>query len=281
MLSRAIQPSFVPRNPLDTFSYDWPSQSLLPSTQWPMQSMSMTPLQSMMNDPFFSNPSALDVFDPFNELDRMMSNNISWLNEPSTLPSRLRSPIVPQKYRITLDCSGYNESSINTEVKGQKLTISAKEGVPSQEGGDYSVREFKRTYDLPNYVDSSKLVSFMTNDGLLVVEFPWKEGGKNLFPSIDQANKKVNLDIDIPENIDPNKINVTCRDHDVIVRADYRVKNEDGSVRSKVHYLRRSTFPENTDLSSLKCELDNNVLKINASLGPHHRKRIPIEMKNA
>lgn len=153
----------------------------------------------------------------------------------------------------------------------------------ADKGSDYSIREFKKTYDLPDYVDSSKLVSFMTNDGLLVVEFPWKEkaGGKNLFPSIDNANKKVSLDIEIPENIDPNKINVTCRDHDVIVRADYREKNEDGSTRSKVHYLRRSTFPENSDLSSLKCELENNVLKINANLGPHHRKRVPIEMKNA
>lgn len=163
------------------------------------------------------------------------------------------------------------------------MTVSAKEGIPALEGADYSIREFKQTYDLPDYVDSSKLVSFMTNDGILVIEFPWKEGvGKNLFPAVDQKNKTVSLDIDIPDNIDPTKVNVTCRDHDVIVRADYRLKNDDGSTRSKVHYLRRSTFPENTNLSSLKCQLnENNVLQINADLGPHHRKRIPIEMKNA
>lgn len=72
---------------------------------------------------------------------------------------------------------------------------------------------------------------------------------------------------------------VTCRDHDVIVRADYRVKNADGSTRSRIHYLRRATLPENTDINGLKCEAENNKLKITAPLGPHHRKRVPIEVK--
>ena len=122
MLSRTIQPSFFPRSDLD-----WPSQSLLPSIQ-PMQPLQpLAPMQTMLNDPFFSTPSALDVFDPFNELDRMMSRNISWLNEPSMLPSRLRSPLVPQKYRITLDCSGYNKSSMNTEVQGKLASINKKQ----------------------------------------------------------------------------------------------------------------------------------------------------------
>lgn len=120
MLSRAIQPSYFPRSAMDTSLNDWPTQNLLLSTQWPMQQMQ--PMQSMMNDPFFSVPSSLDVFDPFDELDRMMNRNVSWLNEPSMLPSRLRAPLVPQKYRITLDCSGYNESSISTVVKGRIIT---------------------------------------------------------------------------------------------------------------------------------------------------------------
>ena len=29
-------------------------------------------------------PSTLDLFDPFDELDRMMSRNLMWLNEPET-----------------------------------------------------------------------------------------------------------------------------------------------------------------------------------------------------
>ena len=91
--------------------------------------MSPMTMSRMMGDPFasdpffqtdpFSVPTSLDFFDPFNEVDRLMSRNVNWLTEPDTLPTRFFQPLVPQKYRITLDCSGYNESSIKTEVKGK------------------------------------------------------------------------------------------------------------------------------------------------------------------
>jgi HSP20 family molecular chaperone IbpA len=235
-----------------------------------------------MRDPFFDmGPSALDVFDPFNAMDRLTGQNIRWLSEPDFLPPRLMQPLVPQKYRITLDCSGFSESSIKTNVRGNQLEISAMEGTPEDRStGNYSLRELKKTYDLPDYVDTSRLVSFMTSDGTLVVEFPWKEdrlGTTSLLPRIDLDNKKVTLDVDIPENIDPAKLHVTCRDHDLIIRADYRVKNEDGSTRSRVHYLRRTTLPENTKFDTLKCETDEKKLSISADLGPHHRTRIPIQ----
>jgi HSP20 family molecular chaperone IbpA len=251
----------------------------------------MSPMGQMRNpfatDPFFTNnplntPSALDFFDPFNEVDRLMSRNVNWLTEPDILPTRFFQPLVPQKYRISLDCSGYNEQSIKTEVKDNLLTISGSEGDQSKKGQtDYSVREFKKTYELPDYVDTKRLVSFMTDDGTLVVEFPWKQEfvTNDLAPVVDQANKRVTMNVTVPEGIDPNKLHVTCRDHDLIVRADYRVKNADGSTRSRVHYLRRATLPENTDISGLKCEAENNTLKICAPLGPHHRKRVPIEFK--
>lgn len=79
-------------------------------------------------DPFFTNnplslPSSLDFFDPFNEVDRLMSRNVNWLTEPDILPTRFFQPLVPQKYRITLDCRGYSESSIKTEVKGNNFVI--------------------------------------------------------------------------------------------------------------------------------------------------------------
>jgi HSP20 family molecular chaperone IbpA len=245
----------------------------------PLGSRSLWP--SRASDPF-GIPSSLDLFDPFNEIDRLTNRNVNWLTEPSFLPTRFFQPLVPQKYRITLDCSGYNENSIKTNVQNNVLTISGSEGDPTLKGtSDYSLREFKRTYDLPSYVDSEKLVSFMTPDGTLVVEFPWKQEfvTKDLFPVVDQDKKTVTMDVKVPSNVDPNKLHVTCKDHDIIIRADYRVKNQDGSTRSRVHYLRRATLPENTDVSSLKCEADNDTLKISAGLGPHHRKRVPIEFK--
>lgn len=294
MLSQ-ITPSFFPRSALDMDLLDRPSSMLarpfanssLLSAADPFRSLSAAadPFRPLLRaaDPFFdTTPSALDVFDPFNEMDRLTGQNIRWLTEPAFLPPRLMQPLVPQKYRITLDCSGFSESSIKTTVKGNKLEISAQEGTEeaNRDPQNYSIREIKKTYDLPNYVDTDRLVSFMTSDGMLVVEFPWKEDRlavTNLMPQIDEANKKVSLNVAIPENIDPSKLHVTCRDHDLIIKADYREKNEDGSTRSKVHYLRRTTLPDNTKWETLKCESDAKNLSICAELGPHRRtRRIPI-----
>ncbi len=74
------------------------------------------------------------------------------------------------------------------------MEISAVEGNPQlRDTENYTVREMRRTYELPDYVDKDRMVSFVTNNGLLVVEFPWKDqealGGVNLFPTIDEANK--------------------------------------------------------------------------------------------
>lgn len=100
-------------------------------------------------NPSLAGPSTLDLFDAFDDLDRMMSRNLIWLNEPETL--RLSSPKQPvsEKYRITLDCQGFNPNSIKTEIKdNNKLVVSASEGKPSATS-DYSLREFRKTYDLP------------------------------------------------------------------------------------------------------------------------------------
>jgi HSP20 family molecular chaperone IbpA len=277
MLS-SITPSIFPRS-LDTELWNRPLNSSLFNRPFGSNLSLRDPFDSSIFSPDFGT-TALDLFDPFNEIDRLANRSIRWLNEPSILPSRLMSPLIPQKFRISLDCSGYNENSIKTEVKGNLLKISAKEGGEAQKGkGDYNIREFSKTYDLPEYVDSKKLVSFMTNDGTLVVEFPWKEnamGSVSLLPNIDEKNKTVSLDVVVPDNIDPDKVHVTCKDRDLIVRADYRVKNDDGSTRSRVHYLRRTTLPENTDFNSLKCEAEQNKLHLTAQLGPHQRRRIPI-----
>lgn len=96
-------------------------------------------------------------------------------------------------------------------IQDNWLTISGSEGNPALKGtDDYSVREFKKTYELPNYVDPARLVSFMTGDGTLVVEFPWKQEfvTSDLAPVVDQANKCVTMNVNIPENIDPNKLHV-------------------------------------------------------------------------
>ena len=93
-------------------------------------------------------PTTLDLFDAFDELDRLMSRNLIWLNEPEALQSSLPKQQVHEKYRITLDCQGFNPNSIKTNIKDNKLIVNASEGKASPTE-DYSFKEFRKTYELP------------------------------------------------------------------------------------------------------------------------------------
>lgn len=68
-------------------------------------------------------PSSLDLFDPFDEIDRRLSRNVSWLSQPSLLPALDVSPLVPEKHRITVNCPGISEDNIKTEVKSLYFNI--------------------------------------------------------------------------------------------------------------------------------------------------------------
>ena len=80
----------------------------------------------------------------------------------------------------------------------------------------------------------------------------------------------------MPTTVDPSKVTCTCKDRDVIIKADYEKK--EGDKDTKIHYFRRSTLPYNTDFNSLKCSVvDDHQLKIEAKLGKNQNKSIPIE----
>jgi HSP20 family molecular chaperone IbpA len=222
--------------------------------------------------------STLDVFDPFDELDRTMSRNLQWLNKPNFLTlDPFRQPKVPQKYRINLDCRGYSPKSIKTEVKEGKLFVKGSEG-HKQENSDFAIREFHKTYTLPEEVDADKLVSFMTSNGHLVIEIPFKNHSlttnainEALFPKIvdgENGQKTVALNLTLPKNIEPSKITVTCKDHDIIIKGEDKFEKPDGF--SQTYYYQRTTLPENTDFHALKCLFDNqHHLNIQAPLLDH------------
>lgn len=241
-------------------------------------------------------PSTLDLFDPFDALDNSLVRNLLWIEQPSYLRQMLEPvvPKVPHKYRITVDCRGYNPTSIKTELSADKskLVVSAKEGeaAKTNDDGDFSVKEFRRTYKLPNDLEADKMVSFVTGDGRLVVEFPMKreekkKSGGDLLPTIvdaENGKKLVKMNFDVPETIDPSKIKVTCKDRDLIVQAEDKVEKPDGV--SQFYYFRRSTLPENTDFNAIKCTLDKNTLSIEAPYDPELKpglRTIPVEMKQA
>ena len=65
------------------------------------------------------------------------------------MPMMPMLPRVPQKYRIVCDCVGYTPSCVKTEIVGHDLIVHGREDVKTPTG-DFSVKEFKRTYRLPD-----------------------------------------------------------------------------------------------------------------------------------
>jgi len=250
--------------------------SLIPHTFLPRSMFDMdawAPNFGLKTTPFgFPNPTTFDMFDPFDEMDRMMSRNLKWINKPAFLDfNPIRVPQVPTKYRISLDCRGYSPKSIKTEIKDGKLCIHGAENVKTDKpDGDFSIKEFKKTYVLPTNVETDKMVSFVTSHGHLVVEMPLKHDNTNqsLVPSLPQitdgpnGTKTVSVKINLPKHIEPSKVSVTCKDHDLIIKAEDKVEKPDGY--SQTYYYQRTTLPEHTDFNALKCLYDNNQLSITA-----------------
>lgn len=254
--------------------------SLVPHSFFPRSQFDMdrwvNPLKNMH--------STLDLFDAFDELDHSMARNMQWLNKPEFMAPLAMGPRVPQKYRITVDCPGFSAGSIHTEVKDHKLYVTGREE-DRHDDEDFSIREFKKTYELPAHAEANHLVSFMTSPGHLVIEMPLREQGMHLnldlFPKIvDKDGKKmVTLDFQVPENIHPEKIHIHVKDRDLIVKAQDKLEKKDSMT--KFYYYKRTTLPENTDFEHLKCNWKDHRIAVEAPLDmnwkPH--KSVPIEHK--
>jgi HSP20 family molecular chaperone IbpA len=228
-------------------------------------------------------PTSLDMFDPFDELDTLMSQDIDWMHKPEFLPIQ---PRVQQKYRITVDCPGFVplRNAIKTEIKNNVLTVSGREENKGENVGDFSVKEFKKTYNLPENVEVDKMVSFMPVAGTLIIEFPLRETlghlNKDLLPQIvdtKEGGKAVSMCFGVPKNIDPSKVHVSIKDRDLIVRAD--VKKKDKDTTSKIHFYKRCTLPANTDFENLTVKWDKNMLKLSAPMRTDMKavRNVPIE----
>lgn len=226
------------------------------------------------------NPT-IDWFDPFDELDHMIGRNMEWLQRPKFIEPLPSKPKVPHKYRITVDCAGHDPKSIKTEFKDDKLVVYGRDEIKT-DTDDYSIKEFKKSYKLPDNAEVDKLVSFFAG-GQLVIEVPLKEDKpEDLFPKIidnKDGTKQLALNCSIPQGIDPSKVHVTCKDRDIIVKAEDKIEKPDSI--SRTYYYKRCTLPENTDFNALKCHFENNKLSIEAPINPglKYHKHIPIEYK--
>jgi HSP20 family molecular chaperone IbpA len=232
----------------------------------------------------FRTMNTLDMFDPFDELDTTLGRNLRWLNRPDFMMPM--TPRVPNKYRVSLDCQGYNAKSIKTECKNNVLHVAASEKSEPDANGDYFNKEFKKTYNLPIDAECDKLVSFMTNDGQLVIEMPLKPKGlvdDASFPKIvdgPNGTKQVNIKFSVPQGIAPENIDVSVKDRCLVIKAEDKKDEPDGF--SRFNYYQQTTLPENTDFQNLKCNFENGQLTVTAPVDATkglEYKKIPIEHK--
>lgn len=131
----------------------------------------------LFNDPydrFFGDQ--LQFFDPWRDFDTfptalsMRPNSFRWINEPrhitrSSISSSYNSnntnnggtlipvtnfatPAHSEKFRVQYNVAGFNPETIKTRVEGRKVIVEAKQEDRTI-NGDYSMREIRKIYDLP------------------------------------------------------------------------------------------------------------------------------------
>lgn len=233
--------------------------------------------------------STLDVFDPFDELDHTISRNLNWLDRPDFLNTMPLLPKVPQKYRIQVFCPGFTPKAIKHEFKGNKLVVSGREESKHEDGDDFSIREFRKTFDVPKHAEHDKLVSFMAPDGHLVFEMPLKENkaspNADLMPQIVEAAdgaKSVTMKFALPPDVDAAKASVMVKDRDLIFRCEDKIEGPDKTVRYFIY--KRTTLPENTEFDKLNCVQDGSQIVCNAPLNTEFKRSfrsVPIEHQQA
>jgi len=234
-------------------------------------------------------PSTLDLFDPFDELDRTMSRNLRWIDRPESLFSAI-APVVPRKYRISVDCAGFNSDNIKTEIKQKDgenyLYVHGREEQGTKGADDYTKKVLRKSYKLPNNIQLDQMASFMTPGGNFIVEFPIQQEERSsmqgMLPQIVDVDggKQIKLNLPLPQNVDPNKVQLSLKDRDLIMRVEDRTETDD--TRSRVHFYTRTTLPENTDFNQLKCVVDQGQLNITAPVNTQQSlgyRQIPVEMK--
>lgn len=165
------------------------------------------------------------------------------------------------KYNITIDCSDYDVNSLKTEIliKSGMLYVSGREE-NKKDMEDYSIKEFKKTYKLPDNALSENVTSFFIGKDL-VIEVPLRN-------NLSNETKKINYSCILPKNINPSDVQVTYKDTELIIKAE----------TSQELFYQSYTCPENTDLKGLKCELVGNQLNVTIPYTNH--RQIPVKYIN-
>jgi len=275
------------------------------------------------NDPFdrfFGDQ--LDFFDPWRDFDLFptslasVPNSFRWINEPRRLNRSSSSfhssssnnslgslgntllpvttsivPSLSEKFRVQLNVAGFNPDTIKTRVEGRKVVVEAKQE-DRQSDGDYSVREIRKTYELPEHADSVNLASFVTPNNMLVIEVPVNTPHLERRPSQSLADshsmslfgqfrdpifnytnfiaspdfrprildtgsgqRQIKMALAV-QNYRPEQIKVSVKNNELLVQAE---NNYQDSNRSERSFLTKSiALPPGTQVDQLKSFLNTD-----------------------
>jgi len=269
----------------------------------------------LFNDPFdrFFNDQ-LHLFDPWRDFDTFptalstIPNSFRWINEPrrsafsrssfhssgnNTLAPTISTSIVPalsEKFRVQLNVAGFNPETIRTRVEGRKVIVEAKQE-DRQSAGDYSLREIRKTYDLPEHADEANLASFVTPNNMLVVEVPVNPPRLERRPSqtiadtqalahfgafrdplfdypgfiaspdfrpriVDASGqKKIQLSIGM-RNYRPEQIKVSVKNNELVVQGENNYNDNNRSERS--FFTKSISLPPGTNVDQIQSFLNND-----------------------
>lgn len=265
-------------------------------------------------DRFFGDQ--LDFFDPWRDFDTfptalsIQPNAFRWINEPLRLThstsnahngrSHQHSLLAPhsEKFRVQLNVAGFNPETIKTRVEGRKVIVEAKQE-DRQPDGDYNIREIRKTYELPEHADATRMASYVTPNHMFVIEVPINNpenerrlaqatndnqaltqfgqyrdpffdyhgflGGSDFQPHIvDKGNNQKQLEMNVEmKNFRPQEIKVSVKNNELIVQGEHRHKDKNRSERS--FFFKSTTLPPGTQVDQLQSHLtDDGQLKIEA-----------------
>jgi len=240
-------------------------QTSIPIFHFPRQVYNMDRQWSTNMPIMHRNP--LEHFDPYDQVDQVLSRtHLKWLQRPSEMSTTSTQRDVPHRYRITLNCVGVDPKTIKIELKetksGQQQVLRVcglEQAGNSQSSNDFMRHELKKSLTLPQNIEHNKMVSFLTSDGKLIIEFPMMKSD-SMKKDVSPNDKELKLRLPLPRNISADKIHLLVKDRDLIMRVEEQQVMPDSITR--IHIFDRVTLPDNVDWNSLKClkEADQMVV---------------------
>lgn len=256
-------------------------------SQQPSSIFNMNPLDVISN---FMSP-VLDIVSPLEDIRNLMNQGARMYRQTppvlpkivqqrrrKTTPSVKRGQLLPQKYRIVIDCTGIcDPNTVRTNIKCVQdnkhliVTSDLKKG-----------RQFKRSYTLPPECETKKMTKFVTPQCQLVIEFNYMDVPLSLAISPEheicttaEHGKCVHVRVPIADFVEPAKVKVHVKGRDLFVHFEERIV-PCGDWCSRVIYHTRVQLPQNVNLNAITAKSDKHKLTILAPIGVKKGVAAPI-----